>query len=76
MRRSACVQCRRLPRTGSLGGATLCDGCRFVWGINGLVHNSGFFNTVPSPNPQRVKTGSDVQIGGDPTACYWFPMLV
>ena len=39
-----------------------------------MVHNSGFFNTVPSPNPQRVKVGSDVQIGSDPTECYSFPM--
>jgi hypothetical protein len=76
VRRSACVQCRRLLRTGSLGGATLCDGCRFVIGTNALLHNSGFFNTMPSPNTQRTKTGSDVQIGSDPAECYWFPMLV
>ena len=41
-----------------------------------MLHNSGFFNTLPWPNTQRVKTGSNVQIGGDRTACYWFPMLV
>ena len=54
----------------------MCDGCRFVIGNNAMLHNSGFFNTLPRPNPQRVKTGSNVQIGSDPTECYWFPMRV
>ncbi len=54
----------------------MCDGCRFVIGNNAMLHNSGFFNTQPSPNPQRVKFGCDVQIGSDPAECYWFPMRV
>ena len=54
----------------------MCDGCRFVIGTNAMLHNSGFFNTLPWPNPQRVKTGIDVQIGSNPAECYWFPMLV
>jgi len=48
----------------------------FVVGTNAFLHNSRFFNTLPSPNPGRVKTGSNVQIGSDPAECYWFPMLV
>jgi len=48
----------------------------FVIGNNAMLHNSGFFNTQPSPNTQRVKFGCDVQIGSDRTECYWFPMLV
>ena len=76
MRRTACVQCRRLMRTRSLGGATLCDGRRFVIGKNNMVHPSGFESTVPSPNLARTKVGDDVQIGSDPTHCYSFLMLM
>ena len=54
----------------------MCDGCRFVVGNNAMLHYNRFFNTLPWPNPQRVKTGSNVQIGSNPTECYWFPMRV
>ncbi len=54
----------------------MCDGCRFVIGSNSLLHNSGFFNTLPSPNPNRSKVGRNVQIGSDPTECYSFPMRI
>ena len=75
MRRTACVQCRLL-RTGSLGGATLCDGCRFVIGINNMVHPTGFYNTVPSPNPTRRKVGLNVQIGSNLNHSRLFRMLL
>ncbi len=76
MRRSACVQCRRLLRTGSLGGATLCDGCRFVIGNNAMLHSSGFFNTVPSPNPLHLKDGLNVQMGTNPMHSFAFRMRI
>ncbi len=54
----------------------MCDGCRFVVGNNAMLHYNRFFNTLPRPNPQRVKTGSNVQIGSDATECDWFHMRV
>ena len=41
-----------------------------------LVHISGFFNTLPSPNPHRDTVGSDVQIGSNPAECCSFPMRI
>ena len=43
-----------------------------------LVHISGFFNTLPSPDPHRVTVGSDVpvQIGSNPAECCSFPMRI
>ena len=41
-----------------------------------LVRISGFFNTLPSPNPHRATVGSDVQIGSNPAECCSFPMRI
>ena len=43
----------------------MCDGCRFVIGNNNMVHLTGFYNTVPSPNTTRSKVGRNVQIGSN-----------
>ena len=56
----------------------MCGGCtgRFVIGSNNMVNPTGFFNTVVSPNPQRLKRGRNVQLGTDPTQCSVIPMLL
>ena len=56
----------------------MCGGCtgRFVIGSNNMVHPTGFFNTVVSPNPQRLKRGRNVQLGTDPTQVSVIPMVL
>ena len=41
-----------------------------------MLHNSGFFNTVPSPNLQRVKDGLNVQMGTNRNHSFAFRMRI
>ena len=52
------------------------DGCRFVIGNNAMLHSSGFFNTVPSPNPLHLKDGLNVQMGTNPNHSFAFRMRI
>ena len=41
-----------------------------------MLHSSGFFNTVPSPNPHHLKDGLNVQMGTNPNHSFAFRMRI
>ena len=41
-----------------------------------MVSPTGFYNTVPSPNPTRRKVGLNVQIGSNLNHSRLFPMFL
>jgi hypothetical protein len=41
-----------------------------------MPHSTGFFNTVVSPNPQRLKRGRNVPLSANPAHWRAIPMVV